>query len=188
MLEISNMIENMGPKNKKIFSRAGLTSTMEDYMEVIYSLSRENEAVRVKDIAKNLRVKMPTVTSMLKRLNEKGMIKYERYESIGLTLKGQEVGKEIDRRHRAISTFLQDILLVERDRADKDACRMEHAISRGTLDRIVSFMEFVETCPRTGRDWFVCFNAHKKDGMQKNKCPADKGDLIFEHCSEKKHK
>lgn len=56
----------MCPKNKKIFFKAGLTSTMENYGEMIYALSQKDEAVRFKDIANNLIVRMPTVTTMLK--------------------------------------------------------------------------------------------------------------------------
>ena len=185
MLETSTMIGRMNSKNKKIFSNSGLTATMEDYLEGIVSLSKENEVVRVTDIAKKLQVKMPTVTSMLRKLDEKGMINYERYESIGLTPKGHKVGNEIERRHRALSAFLTGILRIKHDQADEDACRMEHSISRGTLDRIVDFMAFVENCPRTRNDWLACFNGFKKNNMKNNRCFDHKDDLIFAHCPEK---
>jgi DtxR family Mn-dependent transcriptional regulator len=172
----------MNPKNKKIFSNAGLTATMEDYLESIYILSKESEAVRVKDIANNLHVKMPTVTSMLKKLKEKGMINYERYEYIELTPKGSGCGKEINQRHQALSAFLTDILLIEPDRANNDACRMEHTISRTTLDRIVDFMGFVESCPRAGKDWLTCFNEFKKKRIREKRCLDQKDVHVFEHC------
>ncbi len=186
MLDTSNIIKPMDLKNKKLFSQTALTSTMEDYLETIYSLSNENEVVRVKDIANSMRVKMPTVTSMLKKLNQKGMIDHKRYESIELTPKGLKVGSEVDQRHRAISAFLTDILLIEHDQADQDACRMEHSISRSTLDRIVDFMTFVENCPRTGNDWLVCFSAFQKDHMKNSRCWGQKDDPIFENCPEQR--
>ena len=52
---------------------------MEDYLEAIYNLDKEKRVVRVRDIAKRLGVKMPTVTNMLKTLSKKGMIDYEKY-------------------------------------------------------------------------------------------------------------
>jgi DtxR family Mn-dependent transcriptional regulator len=164
----------MGPKNKKIFSKAGLTSTMEDYLETIYFLSQKHEVVRVKDIAENMGVRMPTVTSMLKKLNKKGMIAYERYETVELTPKGSDLGNEIDQRHRAISSFLTDILMIGRDQADQDACRIEHSISRITLKRLMDFMEFVGNCPRTANDWLTCFNGYKKNRRPSNECCVHK--------------
>ncbi|MBW1784469.1 MAG: metal-dependent transcriptional regulator [Deltaproteobacteria bacterium] len=53
-----------------------LTPTMENYLETIYTLGNEKRAVRIKDIASRLGVKMPTVTNMLKTLNNRGLINY----------------------------------------------------------------------------------------------------------------
>ena len=55
-----------------------LTPTMEDYLEAIYNISQGKRVVRVKNIAKEVGVKMPTVTNMLKSLSQKGFIDYER--------------------------------------------------------------------------------------------------------------
>ena len=57
-----------------------ITPTMEDYLEAIFNLSKEKGAIRVRDIARKLDVKMPTVTNMLKTLSEGGLIDYEKYE------------------------------------------------------------------------------------------------------------
>jgi len=130
-----------------------LTPTMEDYLEAIYTLSQEKRAVRVKDVAKKLGVKMPTVTSMLKTLSDRGMIDHEKYEYLELTVKGADVATEIDQRHQTLRKFLTNILQIDLDQADEDACKMEHAISPTTLERIIDFMEFIETCPRSGTDW-----------------------------------
>ncbi len=57
-----------------------LTSVMEDYLEAIYDLDRDQKIVRVRDIAKRMEVRMPSVTSMLKTLNERKLVHYEKYE------------------------------------------------------------------------------------------------------------
>jgi len=147
-----------------------LTSTMEDYLEAIYNLGKEKRVVRVKDIAKKLGVKMPTVTSMLKTLSEKGMIDHERYEYLELTGKGSDIGSEIDQRHQTLRTFLTDILQIDHDQADEDACKMEHAVSPTTLERFVDFMEFIENCPRGGNDWLEHFSEYRKHGKPEDKC------------------
>jgi len=147
-----------------------LTATMENYLEAIYNLSKEKRAVRVKDIAKKLGVKMPSVTSMLRTLGERGMIDYEKYEYLELTIKGIDIAKEIDRRHQTLKKFLTDILKIDKYQADEDACKMEHAVSATTIDRIVNFMEFVKSCPRGGEDWLDLFDKYRKTGKTDSEC------------------
>ncbi|MFW6114851.1 MAG: metal-dependent transcriptional regulator [Thermodesulfobacteriota bacterium] len=143
---------------------------MEDYLEAIFNLSQEKRVVRVKDIAKRLGVKMPTVTNMLKTLSERGMIDYEKYEYLELTRKGFDIGSQIDKRHQTLKAFLTDILLIDQERADEDACKMEHSVSSATLERMVEFMAFVEECPRGGMDWLTYFDEYRKHGKSKKLC------------------
>ena len=56
-----------------------LTPTMEDYLELIYNLGKDTKVVRVRDIAKGMNVKMPSVTSMLNTLGKKDLINHEKY-------------------------------------------------------------------------------------------------------------
>jgi len=147
-----------------------ITPTMEDYLEAIYNLAREKRAVRVRDIAKKLDVKMPTVTNMLKTLSERRLIDYEKYEYIELTVKGSDVGQEIDRRHQIFRRFLTDILKIDYNQADEDACKMEHAVSPATLEAFVDFMEFIDTCPRGGASWLDYFDEYRVHGQPKDKC------------------
>ena len=146
-----------------------LTPTMEDYLEVIYNLAKEKRVAREKDIANKIGVKMPTVTNMLKTLSEKGLIDHARYEYVELTTKGSDLAGDIDQRHQILMRLLTDILKINFDQADEDACNMEHAISPTTLERIVDFMEFIETCPRGGTDWLEHFDECRKRGHIKHK-------------------
>lgn len=147
-----------------------LTPTMEDYLEAIFNLSKENDVVRVKDIASRLKIKMPTVTNMLKTLTKRKLIDYEKYEYLELTDGGADVGREICRKHHVLRSFLIDILNVEPDRADKEACKMEHAVSTSTLNKFVEFMEFIQFCPRTGANWFDRFEEYRLHGRGGEKC------------------
>jgi DtxR family Mn-dependent transcriptional regulator len=147
-----------------------ITPTMEDYLEAIFNLAKEKRVVRVRDIAKRLSVKMPSVTNMLKTLSEKGLIDYEKYEYLELTEKGSAVGQEIDRRHGIFRSFLTDILKIDYDQADEDACRMEHVVSPDTIEAFVDFMEFVNSCPRGGASWLEYFNEYREHGQPKEKC------------------
>jgi DtxR family transcriptional regulator, Mn-dependent transcriptional regulator len=147
-----------------------LTPTMENYLEAIYNLDNEKRVVRVKDIAKRLGVKMPTVTNMLKTLHERGLVNYERYEYLELTKEGADVGEEIDRRHHILRDFLTDILGIDFDKADEEACSMEHAIGPTTMDRLVAFMEFIQSCPRTGENWLERFEEFRAHGKNTARC------------------
>jgi len=151
-------------------AKNAITPTMEDYLEAIYNLAREKRAIRVRDIAKKLDVKMPTVTNMLKTLSERRLIDYEKYEYIELTVKGSDVGQEIDRRHQIFRRFLTDILKIDYNQADEDACKMEHAVSPATLEAFVDFMEFIDSCPRGGASWLDYFDEYRVHGQPKDKC------------------
>ena len=142
-----------------------LTPTMEDYLEAIYSISKEKRVVRVKNIAKKVGVKMPTVTNMLKSLSQKGFIDYEKHEFLELTQKGRKVGKEIAWRHQIIRNFLTGILKIDPGIADEEACKMEHGMSNETLDRLTQFIDFIQTCPRTGPNWLDFFDEYRLKGI-----------------------
>jgi DtxR family transcriptional regulator, Mn-dependent transcriptional regulator len=163
----------VAPKNENT-SEKPLTAVMEDYLEAIFDIDSEKKVVRVKDIAKRMDVKMPTVSSMLKTLNSRGMVHYEKYEYVELTKDGAGVGKEMRRRHEALFKFLTEILKIDFKTADEEACKMEHALSSATLDSLTDFMEFIQTCPRAGDSWLRHFEDFRADGRSPEKCRSRK--------------
>ena len=156
----------------KNMARKNLTSVMEDYLEAIFDLDKEKKVVRVKDIAKRMDVKMPTVSSMLKSLNDRGLVNYEKYEYVELTKAGADVGKEMRRRHEILLKFLTEILQIEFRTADEEACKMEHALSGDTLDSLTDFMEFIQVCPRAGESWLEYFEEYRAHGRRPEACLA----------------
>lgn len=149
-----------------------LTSVMEDYLETIFDLDNEKRVVRVKDIAKRMDVKMPTVTSMLRSLSERGLVNYEKYEYVELTDTGADVGREMRLRHETLYKFLTGILKVDAKRADGEACKMEHALSAATLESLTDFMQFIQACPRAGDSWLHYFDAFRKAGRIPETCES----------------
>ncbi|MBN2126514.1 MAG: metal-dependent transcriptional regulator [Deltaproteobacteria bacterium] len=173
----------MIPSNRESSPEKPLTSVMEDYLEAIFDLDKEKRVVRVKDIAKRMDVKMPTVTSMLKTLNDRGLVNYEKYEYVELTKDGSDVGKEMRRRHEILLKFLTEILEIDFETADNEACSMEHALSYNTLDTLIDFMQFIQTCPRAGQSWLKYFREYRLDGHKPEKCQA-RGEVFsreFDH-------
>ncbi len=149
--------------NKKV----QLTASMEDYLEAIAELQREKKVVRVRDIAKRLSVRMPSVTGALKNLAEKGLILHEKYESVELTREGNKQAERVRERHVTLRTFLHDILGLEMEISETDACMMEHAISNATQERLVKFIDFTRACTEGGDLWLESFQEYFKTGS----CP-----------------
>ncbi len=147
-----------------------LTSVMEDYLEAIFDLKKEKNFVRVKDIAKRMKVKMPTVSSMLKNLDKKRLVKYRKYEFVELTKTGAEIGKEIRRRHEILLKFLTKILNINPKTANEEACKMEHTLSSSTLDSLTDFIEFIDICPRAGESWLQYFWEFHVHGRKSETC------------------
>ena len=130
-----------------------LSSSMEDYLEVIYELAGDGRGVRVKQIADHLGVSLPSVTSALRTLSDAGLVTHERYRPVELTPSGRARADALVNRHDALVRFLTEILLVDLETAEGEACRMEHAIGPVTLQRLVNFLQAVQRCPRGNAEW-----------------------------------
>jgi DtxR family Mn-dependent transcriptional regulator len=112
-----------------------MTQSLEDYLEMVSFLSDEGE-VRVTDIAARLKVSKPSVLTALKSLEEQGLLEHERYRTVSLTAKGTLQATEIRERHYFLTAFLQDVLGVNAETAEEDACKMEHILSDETLKKM----------------------------------------------------
>ena len=114
---------------------ATMTQSLEDYLEAVYMLIAEDRPAQVRDVARMLAVKMPSVVKAIHELKKLGLVTQKPYANIELTVKGSRVAKHVLNRHTLIRDFLMK-LGVSRRIADKDACLMEHILSAETIDRI----------------------------------------------------
>ncbi len=117
-----------------------LSQSLEDYIEAVYNLIQASGLACVRDVAKILHVKMPSVVKAIHELKKLGLVTQEPYSSIELTERGMEAAKSVLERHRLLRSFLVK-LGVSVKTADTDACRMEHILSAETLERIRIFSE-----------------------------------------------
>lgn len=116
-----------------------MTKSSEDYIEMIHVLIRDKGYARVRDVAKSLNVKMPSVVKAMSELKKLELVTQEPYGDVKLTEKGRSCAELILGRHTLLKAFLEK-LGVSGDIADKDACLMEHVLSAETLDRIREFL------------------------------------------------
>lgn len=114
----------------------------EDYLEAILvqEIRHDSEKVRSTDIARHLGVSRPSVSRAMSILKADGYIEMETYGDVSLTAKGRAVAEEVYDRHRTLTRFLHDILGVDRQVAEHDACLIEHDISRESMNRLTEFI------------------------------------------------
>ncbi|MEO0079741.1 MAG: metal-dependent transcriptional regulator [candidate division WOR-3 bacterium] len=117
-----------------------LGQSCEDYLEAILVLERKGKVVRVRDVARFLEVSRPSVVAALAGLQKKGLVEHEHYGGVELTARGRALASAIDRRHRLIEDFLRDVLGVSDRVAAQDACRLEHALSAETAERLAALV------------------------------------------------
>ena len=116
-----------------------MTKSLEDYIEAIYVLIRKEGAARVRDVAAELHVKMPSVVKAMAELKKLELVTQEPYGDIELTAKGRRVANSVLTRHNILKAFLVKLGVTEQV-ADNDACLMEHILSAQTMDRIRDFL------------------------------------------------
>ncbi len=137
-----------------------LSSSLEDYLETIYFLARDEGRARPKDIAERMSVRAASVTGALKALAEKGLVNYAPYASVSLTPAGEEIAGQIAGKHEALLHFFTQVLGIEASEAEEFACSMEHTIPDHILQRLVRFAEYTEKCPSFNASWLESAEAY----------------------------
>lgn len=115
--------------------KAKLTPSSEDYLEAILELSNQDNTVRSVDIASHLQVSKASVNKAMGVLRDMGLIEQAHYGQIHLTEQGHTRAREVLHRHTMLKRFLTEILHISDETAERDACRMEHAISDETRNK-----------------------------------------------------
>ncbi len=136
-----------------------LTEKMEEYLEALFKLSREQQALTPTRLAAYLKVTPPTVLDMLHRLEAEGYVRYRTPGTgkgkgngrgkrfITLTPKGERAACTLVRRHRLSERFLTDMLGMDWEQAHREACRLEHVISPEMEEKLADLLGNPETCP-----------------------------------------
>ncbi len=135
-----------------------LTRSLEDYLETIYALIRDQRVVRVRDIAEARGVKPGSVSPALRRLSALGLVDYTQRGHIGLTPQGERLARRVYARHRVLERLLGDVLLLPQQDAEPVACAMEHSLTPAAMDRLTLFLEYLEEHGE-GRSFLADFHA-----------------------------
>jgi DtxR family Mn-dependent transcriptional regulator len=113
---------------------------MEDYLEAIMLLEKEQRGATVTSISRFLDVKKPSVTAALSKLSENGLVEHQKYGAVALTVPGRRTARDVYHRHTTLLRFLTDVLGVDSATACDDACKLEHSLSPASVAKLTDFV------------------------------------------------
>ncbi len=122
-----------------------VTSSMEDYLKAAYRLEQDGGAVTTLRMAEELGLSGPSVTNMVKRLDELKLVVHNRYHGIALTASGRSVALEVIRHHRLLELYLSQALGFDLDEVHAEAERLEHHVSEeleSRMEQVLGFPQF----------------------------------------------
>lgn len=123
------------------------TLNFQDYVRGVYYLQQSQGRATATELAKRLAVSKNTVTLMVQKLAEKGLLRYRPYADIELTARGQKMARQLTYRHRLIELFLTSVLHVPADQVHQEACRLEHDFSDTSIESIEKMLGNPQTDP-----------------------------------------
>ncbi len=132
-----------------------ISTKQQEYLEVIYELSRDgdHQHAHAKNIAEKLKIKMASVTDVMRTLSDLGLIHYEARRAVTLTEEGERIAEELHRRHTILADFFEKVLGTTHDRAQNFACEIEHLIDNPLAERFSHFIEFISKHPEILTDF-----------------------------------
>jgi DtxR family Mn-dependent transcriptional regulator len=126
---------------------SNVTPGLQEYLTSIYRLKKSGKKeIRIRDLAKERNVRLPSVTGAMKKLAKMNLVRYNRYGSVDLTEDGERIAEVLDRIERDFYLFLVDFLGVPEEKAREEACRVEHGINMDTAKRLVALMDYLSKC------------------------------------------
>jgi DtxR family transcriptional regulator, Mn-dependent transcriptional regulator len=121
--------------------RMTYTLAEEDYLKAIYKVAeRQGNPVSTSAIAEVMQTRAASVTDMLRKLSDKGLIHYERYKGVSLSKEGARMATQLIRRHRLWEVFLVDKLGFTWDEVHEIAEQLEHIQSDNLVERLDQFL------------------------------------------------
>ncbi len=123
------------------------TFTEENYLKALLYLEGESGEVGVNELSKHLKIKMPTVTSMIKKLNTGGWVEYESYKPIKLTEQGRKIALSVVRKHRLTEMFLVEKMNFSWEQVHEIAEQIEHVKSPAFFDKMDELLQYPKVDP-----------------------------------------
>ena len=120
-----------------------ISNALEEYLENMYILKKQNNEIRVTDVAKKMNCSKPSVNKAINNLKEEKLINYETYGKIELTPEGENLAKKILEAYDIVYVFLKDVLELDKNIAKQDAEKIKLAVSDKTLNELARYVHKV---------------------------------------------
>ncbi len=162
---------------KKVLTARGMDGPMvgtryEEYLEAIHAVVKEKGYAKVSDVAVRMEVTQAATTQMARRLSADGFVNYEPNSGMTLTDRGMEVAETLLKRHEVLQEFFE-ILGMDPETADDEACKIEHVARPETMELLASFVDFMRT--RENPKWLENFKKYHREGVM-DPCPGSCND------------
>ena len=124
-----------------------ISKTVENYLKNIFLLSENNKVVTTNEISRKLKIKASSASDMLKKMKDKGLLNYEKYNGVSLTVKGKKIATTIVRKHRLWETFLVKKLNFNWGEVHEVAEQLEHIKSEDLINKLDKFLNYPKFDP-----------------------------------------
>jgi len=131
-------------KDEVLFVGTAEAEHVEMYLKAIWHIKERNEPVKISVIAKMLNVRQPSVVQMLKKLNEKELVEYNK-AGVFLTETGEKIGSSMMRNSRLLEVLMDSALKVEID--EEMVCGIEHHMNMQFTDALCTMLNHPRKCP-----------------------------------------
>ena len=157
----------------KEFEQNVITHSAAHHLMAIDDLVRRYGYARVSDIARQLNITRGSVSMSLKPLKEAGLILQDENKHLQLSDNGQALIDGIKTKRVLVTRLFADLLCVDRQQAEIDACKLEHLISDETATRLLSFLRFIESDPQRTRAFIDAWKEFDPScGHEPERCPS----------------
>ena len=120
-----------------------ISKALEEYLKTMYILKKQNDNIRVTDIANKMNCTKPSVNKAINNLKNDGLVNYESYGKIELSEEGEELAKKILEAYDIVYLFLKDVLNLNDIEAKKEAENIKSAISDNTINELAKYVHKV---------------------------------------------
>jgi len=118
-----------------------ISKALSEYLKTMYVLKKQNNEIRVTDIANKMNCTKPSVNKALKNLKEENLIKYEAYQEIVLTKEGEDLAKKILEAYDIAYVFFKDVLNLDEKEAEEEAGKIKSTLNDDTLNRLAKYVQ-----------------------------------------------
>ena len=117
-----------------------ITKSQEEYLKSMYVLKKQNNKIRVTDVAEKMNCSKPSVTKVISTLKEEKLINYETYGTIELTEQGEDLAKKIIEAYDIVYLFLKDVLNIEEEKAKREAEKIKSQVEDETINKLAKYV------------------------------------------------